>query len=239
MQHTDSWFNSVAMGNGAIGTTAGTLEAFLIGTSQYKSPETIFGKTLIDGKWKSKAGNWHNFKELGTETNGFKKQSLKVSQHWAKQRSATNLKVANGMKLAGKVTFILSIGFAATNIYKAKKSNDSNKNEVYVKNALDVTMGIVAFIPVYGWAISGTYFLLDAGGAFGNFGQASGFSVDEANAMHTQRQKLAKNKLEDVIFEFDLEPTAQQQIYKMKEQQIHAQDHTYVAPRTLFKTDFK
>ncbi len=27
--------------------------------------------------------------------------------------------------------------------------------------------------------------------------------------------------------------------YEMKEQQMRVSDHTYVAPRTLFKTDFK
>jgi len=56
-----------------------------------------------------------------------------------------------------------------------------------------------------------------------------------------RRQQLALEKMDDVIFEFEFkfEPTPEMKAYEMKEQQLKVRDHTYISPRTLFKTDFK
>ncbi len=240
MEHKDHWFDNLAFGNGAAGTSAGTLEAFFIGQSQYREAWEPLNKTLIDGKWKSKAGNWHHFKDIDLETNGFKKQSLKVSKHWAAQRSAGVNKYSKIAGRLGTVTFIISVELARRNIKNAREKDISNKKKVINKNRFDIAMGIVSFIPPFGWAVSGTYFLMDAEGAFGDF-SPSRFTTEEAEVMHDRRQQFASNKLEDVIFEyeFDFEPTPAMKAYEMKEQQMRVSDHTDVAPRTLFKTDFK
>lgn len=239
MSFTDKAYNSMAYSNGAIGTTAGTLEAFFQGTSQYDDGLTILNKKFIDGKWQSAGGEWHNFRQLEQEANGFKKQSLKVSKHWAQQRSGNALKYGRVANIAGKVCFGISIYFARENILDAKNSDDSNKNAVYLRNGLDVVMGVVAFIPVWGWAVSGTYFLLMSETELGDLGQMSGFTTAEAQAMHNRRQEFATKKLTNVILEFDIEPSDKEKQVEIYEQQRKVQDNTYVAPRTLFKTDFR
>jgi len=240
MQHKDSWYDSLAFGNGGVNATAGALQASFIGQSQFIESWGIKNKTFIEGKWQSKAGDWYRFKDIDLEANAFKQQSLKVSKHWAQQRSAGVNKYGNIAGKIGAVTFFISIYFSLNNIRAAKKTNDSNRNAVYVKNSVDIIMSAVAFIPYVGWAISGTYFLMDAEDAFGNY-SPSGFTTTQAQAMHNRRQQLAREKLDDVIFEFefDFEPTPEMKAYEMKEQQLKVRDHTYVAPRTLFKTDFK
>ena len=238
MQHTDSWYNAASYGNGAVGTVAGTMQAFFEAQSQFRNPETFLGKTILDGQWKSKAGDWHKFKDIDLETNAFKKQSLKVSKHWANKRSAGNLKYSKIANRAGTVCFAISVGSALYNSGSAYYNDDSNKNAVYIRNGFDLVMSVVAFVPVYGWAISGAYFLLMSESELGNLGQASGFSTAEAKAIQGRGRQLATNRLEEVICEFNLEPTNQNRVTEMKEKHSKVQDHTYVRQRTLFKTVF-
>jgi len=40
-------------------------------------------------------------------------------------------------------------------------------------------------------------------------------------------------------FEFDYESTPERKAFEMIEQQLKVRINTYVAPRTLFKTDYK
>ena len=82
--------------------------------------------------------------------------------------------------------FALSVGFSTIEIVNASMSNDSNRKEVYFKSGLDITMSVVAFIPVVGWVISGTYFIADAFGAFGDWGEptnAGNYGIEMDNGI--------------------------------------------------------
>ncbi|WP_234859109.1 hypothetical protein [Aquimarina aquimarini] len=68
-------------------------------------------------------------------------------------------------------------------------------------------MGITAFIPGYGWAISGTYFLMDMDGTFGNWGQPSGFSAQQTSTWAREREQWAKKDVHTMDFELDYDPT--------------------------------
>ena len=83
-------------------------------------------------------------------------------------------------------------------------------------------MGVVAFVPVYGCAISGAYFLLMSESELGNLGQASGFSTAEAKAIQDRGRQLATNRLEQVICEFNLKPTNENKVVEKKEKHTKA-----------------
>ncbi|MDO6810998.1 hypothetical protein Q4603_20425 [Zobellia galactanivorans] len=111
-------------------------------------------------------------------------------------------------------------------------SNDSNRKEVYFKSGLDITMSVVAFIPVVGWAISGTYFIADAFGAFGDFGQPSGISQEEYNKNALQEIKVMHGKgIKSLKFQIDYVPPVENEIIDLyrEERQVKI-DNTYVAP---------
>lgn len=203
MHFSDRLYNSSGIANGAVGTTAGTLEAFYLGSSQYQNGLNLFDKKIIDGKWQAKNGNWHKFQDIDLQTNGFKKQSLKVSKNWVAKRSASNMSKAGKLGAVGKVSFVFTLGFAGVNSYDAYKNDDSNKNEVYAKSALDVTMGVIAFVPYVGWAIAGTYFILDVSGAFGDWEQASGMTVEEKKA----HDEVLKREMSEMVskYHFDID----------------------------------
>lgn len=88
----------------------------------------------------------------------------KTSKHWAEVRGAQAARIWRGV---GVVSFGTTATVSGYDIYDAYTNDDSNKNEVYLKSGLNITMGLVAFILGFGWAVSGTYFILDASGAFG------------------------------------------------------------------------
>ncbi|MGO3184399.1 MAG: hypothetical protein ACTIJ9_16345 [Aequorivita sp.] len=71
-------------------------------------------------------------------------------------------------------------------------------------------MGIVAFIFGFGWAISGTYFLMDAGGAFGNWGEISGFSRQQVDAMIDRDRAISRQKLYELDFEIEHQSPTEQ-----------------------------
>ncbi len=88
----------------------------------------------------------------------------------AKSSPAINdLKYVKGLKVLGGATFVASSlisGGLATNYYMDGGTNYS----VGIKASLDIIMGGVGFLGPIGFGISATYFLLDAGGAFGGYG---------------------------------------------------------------------
>ncbi|WP_282057294.1 hypothetical protein, partial [Maribacter luteus] len=109
--------------------------------------------------------------------------------------------------------FALSVGFSTIEIVNASMSNDSKRKEVYFKSGLDITMSVVAFIPVVGWVISGTYFIADAFGAFGDFGQASGISQEEYNKKALQDIKVMHgNGIKSLKFQIDYVPPVENEI---------------------------
>lgn len=88
----------------------------------------------------------------------------------AKSSPAINdLKYVKGMKVLGGVTFgvssAISVGLAG-NYYV----NGGTNSSVGIKASLDIIMGGVGFLGPIGFGVSATYFLLDAGGAFGGYG---------------------------------------------------------------------
>jgi hypothetical protein len=64
------------------------------------------------------------------------------------------LKIAGNYKAAGNIVGAFGIGVSLV---------DMGVNGVNASNSLDLIFGAASFIPVYGWAISGAYFLINAG----------------------------------------------------------------------------
>ena len=80
-----------------------------------------------------------------------------------------DLKYVKGLKVLGGATFGVSSvisGGLMVNYYR----NGGTDNSVWMKTALDVGMGYVGFLGPIGFGVSATYFLLDASGAFGGYG---------------------------------------------------------------------
>ncbi|WP_010522943.1 hypothetical protein [Aquimarina agarivorans] len=238
MEHTDEGFDWESA-NGYTGTILGTLEAYFLGKSNYKESINLFNKTFIDGKWQAKSGNWHNFQDIEKEINGFKKQQLRVSKHWSNQRNSKLLKSAANAKLAGGVFSLFSIGFSSSNIKSAYDYNDSNRNAVYIRNGIDIIISVIAFVPIYGWVISGTYFLVMSESELGDLGQASGFTTAEAVEMHLNRINNGRLKLDDVIFEYEMNMAVPETKKHFREQRIVQRDNTYIESKKLFTSDFK
>jgi RHS repeat-associated protein len=88
----------------------------------------------------------------------------------AKSSPAINdLKYVKTFSRLGKVSFgasTLISGGLATNYYM----NGGTNSSVGIKAGIDIIMGGVGFLGPIGFGISATYFLLDAGGAFGGYG---------------------------------------------------------------------
>lgn len=88
----------------------------------------------------------------------------------AKSSPAINdLKYVKGIKALGYGTFgissVITVGLAG-NYYASGGTNSS----VGIKASLDIIMGGVGFLGPIGFGVSAAYFLLDAGGAFGGYG---------------------------------------------------------------------
>ena len=88
----------------------------------------------------------------------------------AKSSPAINdLKYVKGLKVLGGAKFVASTvisGGLATNYYM----NGGTNSSVGIKASLDIIMGGVGFFGPIGFGVSATYFLLDASGAFGEYG---------------------------------------------------------------------
>ncbi|WP_282057284.1 hypothetical protein [Maribacter luteus] len=97
--------------------------------------------------------------------------------------------------------------------------------------ALDVTMGIVAFIPVVGWVISGTYLILDISGVFGEWGVPSGISQSEFEAFQKRQiEHKYGDRLRSLRFEMECSPTIESSFSKSYMEQIEVKiDNTRVA----------
>ena len=78
-------------------------------------------------------------------------------------------KYVNGLKVLGVATFAASATISGVQSYNYYK-NGGTGNSVWMKSLLDVGMGAVGFCGPIGFGISTTYFLIDAAGGFGNWG---------------------------------------------------------------------
>ncbi|WP_282057233.1 hypothetical protein [Maribacter luteus] len=105
---------------------------------------------------------------------------------------------------------------------------------MYKKAALDVAMGIVAFIPVVGWIISGTYLILDISGVFVDWGKPSGMSMSE----NSLRNKMLFDQkygflMKDMDFEIEYKPSLQEEKQYFLEERTVKQDNLRVAKRKM------
>ncbi|WP_108866187.1 hypothetical protein [Aquimarina aquimarini] len=98
-------------------------------------------------------------------------------------------------------------------------------------------MGFVAFIPGYGWAISGTYFLMDANDEFGDWGKPSGYSTQQASAWAREREQWAKEDFHTMDFELDYDaPPEQMRTDMIREIREFKRDKTYVQPKMIYQS---
>ncbi|MGB5436710.1 MAG: hypothetical protein WBM98_12530 [Maribacter sp.] len=241
LYYQDPFYNGAELLTGSSAVVVGGLETFTMAQHYVnyddilRNPFSQAGRNYANGmgKWKMLDGQWASFDDIRNAT-GFKQQGLKVSANSARIRAS---KAVGGLKLAGKVCFGVSVVFSSFEVGHAMTSNDSNRHEVYQKAALDVTMGIIAFIPGVGWAISGTYFIADAFGAFGDWGKPSGIS-QEAYDMKLRQEfmVLYGNRLKSLTFEVDYEPPLEYNIPDFYREEVEVKiDNTYVAPRVHIK----
>ncbi|WP_108868690.1 hypothetical protein [Aquimarina aquimarini] len=232
IEYEDSWVNVTKTGAGIAGKTAGTLNAFVMGQHYTHSFLNLNG---IEGtQWKSLDGAWHSYQEIQHAKNGFVRQGLKTSHHWAKVRGG---KATPFPKALGKVCFAVNVGASIINTADAHLSDDANKWGVTTKNAVDIVMGITAFISGYGWAISGTYFLMDANDEFGDWGKPSGYSTQQASTWAREREQWAKEDFHTMDFELDYDPPAEQMRTDMiREIREFKRDKTYVQPKMIYQS---
>lgn len=232
LRYTDPMFGHLQRGSGYVGTIAGTLQAISMAEHyQYGLKNPFTGNTIMDGQWKSLDGQWRKFRDIEQAENAFKQNSLKTSKHWAEVRG---VKAANAWKWTGRICFVITTGVSIHNMTDAYNNNDSNQKDVYIKNSLDITMGIVAFIPGFGWAISGTYFLMDAGKVFGSWGQASGFSQQQMDTMIDRDRTINRQKLYELDFEIEYHSPIEQIRKEMqRETRTFKRDNTLIIKPVL------
>ncbi|WP_062060768.1 hypothetical protein [Aquimarina longa] len=231
MQYQSPFLGIVKSGSGMVGKSAGTLNAYFM--TQHYNHSFLNMQGLPGIQWKSLDGGWHSYQEILEAKNGFVRQSLKTSHHWAKVRGD---KAKPFSPKIGKICFGISVAISGYNIIDALDRNDSNKWGVVGKNALDITMGVIAFVPGFGWAISGTYFLMSMGGVFGDWGQPSGYTPNELDRKITEDWARAHKKY--YSSEFDVlysKPMDQMRLEMLQESREFARDNTYVTPRVIYK----
>lgn len=226
------WANLTKKGVGIIGKSAGVINAYYMG--QHYNHSFLNLRGLSGTQWRSLDGTWHSYQEIEQAKMPFRKQSLKNSHDWAKIRGKRAQPFSPRF---GNICFVISITVSGINIGNAIYRDDSNKKAVTAKNTLDITMGFIAFIPGLGWAVSGTYFLMDLGGAFGNWGQASGFSRAQVDSWIARDKAQLQKQFCELDFEIDYHPpTEQMRIDMLRESHEFAKDKTYVQPKVLYQT---
>ncbi len=156
------------------------------------------------------------------------------------QKSARNAaKKAKVFKSAGKVLLVASVAFSGYEIIDASVNDYTNKGEVITKASVDITISLIgAFGGPVGWAIAGTYFILNVSGAFGDWGTPSGISQKDYN-IHRMKQLRQKygNQIKSLEFDIDYVPRNESMYMDdlMEERRIK-RDNTRVAmPKLLLK----
>ena len=216
---------------GAGGKASGKLAAYKL-HHHYRPLHSPMGRSL-GGHWKALDGQWYDFNQIQQESNAFKKGSLKTSKHWAQVRGT---KLAQPWKYASKVCFWVSVGVSVAKIADALNRNDSNQDAVFLKNTLDITFSVIAFVPGVGWAISATYFLTDVSGGFGNWGQASGYSAEQIQTILAERTARDRELLSEMNFNIPyIAPIEQKASESRREMRRFARDKMYVIPRPVFE----
>ncbi|WP_299248552.1 hypothetical protein [uncultured Aquimarina sp.] len=230
IHYQDDLYGMTKTGVGGVGKVSGATSSFMM-ANHYRAANNLFAGNLSN-YYKGWNGDWGVIEKLPDGDKTFKQWVQHTEQSVAKSKG----KIAGAKwKTGGRICFLISLGFSINNMNNAYNSNDSNKKDVYLKNSLDITFGLIGFIPGVGWAISGTYFLLDAGGAFGNWGQASGFSRETVDSWIERDRSAAQEELCKMDFEIDyVEPIEQVHMKMLNESREFARDKTYVTPRAIY-----
>ena len=66
-------------------------------------------------------------------------------------------KYSSGLKWSGGILGVVGMGYSFSKAYQGFTTNNSL---MFYENSLDFIMGGVGFIPGWGWAASGVYFLI-------------------------------------------------------------------------------
>ena len=217
--------NSVGIG----GITAGALEIRHVGNMTPWRTGSSFKNSA--GWYRNKEGIYEQLsKQKGKGAGGYQKSAQRAFNKSAKWNKL------------GKKFFYVG---AAISVYDARTAivnNDVNRGEVVTKAAVDIFIGAVGVWggPI-GWAVAGTYFILDVSGAFGDWGQAKGISQTEYdhNALKQLQQKHGEH-LRSLEFNIDFTPTLEHQFkdFYLEERTIKRDNTRVVMPQIIFETRF-
>ncbi|HMT97613.1 MAG TPA: RHS repeat-associated core domain-containing protein [Ferruginibacter sp.] len=135
----------------------------------------LFGGYFGDGNnAQNGRDDWMNKTQTGLEAfdlaHGAKEELINYA---AKASPAINeLKYTKAVKVASKGVFAAQAGISLYQTYSAFKNKDSNAWGVTGKAALDVTIGYLSLVggPA-GWVLGAVYFIGDAAGWWGNWGE--------------------------------------------------------------------
>ncbi len=140
-----------------------------------------FTKSEPSSAAQSGGGDWMNKTQTGLGAfdlaHGAKEELINYA---AKSSPAINeMQYVKAMKVASKGLFGAQAVISGVQVYNAWDSNNSNKWGVTGKAGLDVTIGYISLVggPV-GWGVGAVYFIGDAAGWWGNWGQAAPSPLD-------------------------------------------------------------
>lgn len=234
MQWEDPKYNFVKSGTTSAGIAAGFLEVRQIGNlTPWRNGQDLKN---AKGWYRNQEGIYRNL----SHQKGFAK-GAGGHQVGAKNAVGRVVKIAK----ASRVIFVVSVGFSTYEAGEAFIYNDSNKGEVMTKASIDITMAVIGtFGGPVGWIVSGSYFILDISGAFGDYGKPSGVRSDgvpyNTNQMGADNSE-ASNQYRipssyEINFDVEYEPTIEQnqQMYLREHHEVKV-DNTYVVPKHNFK----
>ncbi len=214
--------NSVGVG----GMVAGALEIRHVGNLTPWRTGDAFKNAK--GWYRNKEGLYEKLsKQKGRGGGGYQKSARRAagkSGKWSK---------------VGKKFFFVGVAFSGYQMGDAIINDDTNKGEVITKASLDIVIGAIGVWggPI-GWAVAGTYFILDVSGAFGDWGTPSGISQSDYDAY---QKNLFQQKYGDRIraLEFDVEykPTFDKNInqYLFEESQMKIDNTRVATPKIIFE----
>ncbi|MGB7393587.1 MAG: hypothetical protein WA913_04255 [Pricia sp.] len=222
----DPFYGTVKTSAGLFGRTAGALGMRHLGNmSPWRTADALRN---AEGWYRNKEGVLQNLnKQRGIGAGGYQKSVRRAARNASKFRSV------------GKKFFYVGAAMSVVDGGLALHRNDYNKNEVLTKAAVDIFIGAVGVWggPI-GWAISGTYFVLDVSGAFGDWGRPTGLS------RYHYEQNIRKSVLQNYGFqirslEFEIDyitPVEKSQRAHFLEERAVKRDNTNVVlPKLIFE----
>ncbi|KAA1242468.1 hypothetical protein [Aquimarina sp. RZ0] len=234
MHYQDALYGMAKTGIGGAGKVSGATSSFMM-ANHYRASNNLFAGNFSN-YYKGWTGEWAPIRNVpGLDTpRTYGKWTRDIDEITAKSKG----KMAGAKwKKGGRICFFITVLFSINDIRNAKKYNDSNYSELKNKKYIDIAFGLTGFIPGVGWAISGTYFLLDVGGAFGNWGQASGFSRETVDGWIARDRAAIQEELCTMDFEIDyIKPIEETRMEMLRESREFARDNTYVTPRAIYST---